>query len=1068
MAFPQFYSIILILFCLNLYKTHKTYVYYYTTNITENSHKEMILQSISGDVYITPIIIKEMNDTMNELYNKTLWYITLNITTNNNTTTNKDQFIDSFITLNGLILFDYKGLIDRIYIPQFKSIMYHIQLNLFKGLLSLFNIHNTFEPGYEIDSSGKCYVTYAILSSNLTTINDNHNFIIIDKEKKFCQRLSYSIDIWNENLLKIIQLKEIRQLITRYIYDKFTYQIYKIQGYERQIYSMTNDTLDSNYGDYNGQYKQFINSTGIDLITWQQLEFIHEMDTYNHYLHHHNNNNRIEEMIKKQYDLTLNEIIELLFDSNYQMIHLGLIYPITKSTKCSLNVNLFNHSSDNNDDNDNNNYHEELIHLRQSIESYRDSLQTDLIGTIQSSEAVLHLIDQLRCLPNTNQSITMLNSVTMLSPPSIDTHLIYRQLNTWKDQLIDILINCGTNVCLTIVFNRLNALTQFIDLNNPNQYNKNSIEIIKTKELLYKKLWPSLSHMNQLNIEQINQLYQFCEKSINIDQNYVCLMTLVNLNSRIENYEQFDYFKQIIKHIEHLLNLSNHNHNLLLTIGISLSKQLHYPNLTNSLLELLFNDQLPSIIHTLIIQAIGEIHFSKDSNHHSNKTQLIEITTKLIEIFLTIPIHFNNEILINYEIFKLLLLSSTSYLSSIEITYLLRQLSKQQRWTLIKLCRQLINHWCQLQVLNNHECDCLNGLLPKCQLYLAGSWYGLIGDHNYNQQLKLIGKSILLHNELIHINNQLLIDYHSYLVYDSYNGLKLSNFMMNLISKDDEILLFNFNIQANELNNLINLSSRKQQPPSSSSSSTKTLTTSTSTTTTTGETWVNYDLNYLGISLLPNELFSGGLSNLMKLFLSITNQFTSLLKIIQLPIDQRIQTTISSGWLIQIDHLTIFTMNILNAIETNLWYFTGRNNLRSKIGLINDIKIHLVQFYNEDNTMNMPRSQLYIHKGNAIQGYIDFITNIHINHLPDSICLSMNQGVNTFIVQWYTMNNTTTTQYSSSTTIQNPSSPPSSSPSSPSSSTYHYISNYTLQPVSYFLGYDNSLQCNKMKAKTIW
>lgn len=320
MAFPQFYSIILIFFCLNLYKTHKTYVYHYTTNITENSHKEMILQSISGYVYITPIIIKEMNDTMNELYNKTLWYITLNITnTTNNSNTHKDQFIDPFITLNGLILFDHKGLIDRIYIPQSKSVMYHIQLNLFKGLLSLLNIHNTFEPGYEIDSSGKCYVTYAILSSNRTTTNDDHdNFIIIDKEKKFCQRLTHSIDIWNENLLKIIELKEIRQLITRYIYDKFTYQIYKIQGYERQIYSMINDTLDSNYGDYdddddNGQYKQFINSTGIDLITWQQLEFIHEMDTYHHYLHHHHhNNNRIEEMIKKQYDLTLNEVSEMV------------------------------------------------------------------------------------------------------------------------------------------------------------------------------------------------------------------------------------------------------------------------------------------------------------------------------------------------------------------------------------------------------------------------------------------------------------------------------------------------------------------------------------------------------------------------------------------------------------------------------------------------------------------------------------------------------------------------------------------------------------------------------------
>uniref|UniRef100_A0A5K4FBB6 MTP_lip_bd domain-containing protein n=1 Tax=Schistosoma mansoni TaxID=6183 RepID=A0A5K4FBB6_SCHMA len=346
----------------------------------------------------------------------------------------------------------------------------------------------------------------------------------------------------------------------------------------------------------------------------------------------------------------------------------------------------------------------------------------------------------------------------------------------------------------------------------------------------------------------------------------------------------------------------------------------------------------------------------------------------------------------------------------------------------------------------DEECRCLNGLLSKCKLGLAGSWSGLIGDHKLNT----MNQAILLHNEINHINHILYIDYITYYILDNNGGLQLSNMNINLINNEDEtsLSLLNINIQANELMNLGNiLPYNKKQPQQQQSTM--------ATTTTTGETWLYMDLNYLDISLLPYELFSGGISNIMSLLFSSTSQFKPFIQFIKLPIDQRIQTTLSSGWLIQLDHIVSLTIRISNALETSIWRLTGRNNVRTEIGFVNDIKIHLVEL-DQDEMIDIPISHLYIHKGNAIQGYIDFITDINIKNLPDSICLAMNQGGNTFIVQWYTTNMTMDSTKHSSTTMQN------------NDHSYHYVSNYTLQPVSYNLGYDNSLKCKKMNAKTIW
>ncbi|CAH8527884.1 unnamed protein product [Schistosoma turkestanicum] len=1073
--FLHFHSLIIIfiVYFLHLFNA-KTFVYKYATNISENSHKPTILHNLSGSVSITPIIIKEVDQQTTAKINKTLWYITLNIDTINDQFKNPQEF-------NCLVLFDNKGLIDQIFISNNQLKMNILQMNLFKGLISLLNIHRTFEPGIEYDSSGKCYVTYATISHSID--HDDH-LIIVDKQKKFCERLHYPLDVWNENvLLSIFNLKETQQhqqqeMITRYTYDRLTHQLLKIQAYERQIHSTMMMIIDNLTVDELNieQYHQYLmNSTGmIDLISWQSLEFTHIITT------DWNNDKRIQVLIEKEnYDLTLNEVIGMLLGCDYQTIHLGLIYPLTNSpsSSCSLNANLFtniDHFNANNSEN--NESDEEFANLRRFIESHRDSLQNDMIGTIKSAETLLHLIGRLRCLSETNQSILMLSSATMLTPPFVEIQLLHRQYNTWRDHLIDILINCGTKTCLTVVFNRLDALTKFV-YSNVDNFNENSIEIIQTKEMLFKKLWPSLAHIRRINTDQMSHLYESCEKSIKIDQNYVCLMTLVNLNSRIVNCETFDYFKQMIQQIQVLLDLSklknnNNSKRKHLLIGLSMAKTLNHPTLTRSLFKIILNTNISSTLRNLAIQIIGKIHFSAEStkSHHrhfdsiiSNEQQLAEIRTRLIEILYksSNDTTHNDDLIIGNEILKILLFSN---LSMIHMSTILHDLAKQQRWSLIEIFQQFLQYWCKFELLTKYECDCLNGLLPKCRHYFK--WPSVfIGQH----LTTLIGQSILLHNEIYNLHNLLLIDYTSYFLLDSNGALQLSDLKINLISKEGESLLVNFNIQANELLKLAGISSSSSGSSSSMLSVNEKHSKSTISSSSDKETWLNINLNYLNINLLPNEIFSGEFKNLMNLLFSASNQFQPILQLNKLIIDQRIQTTLTSGWIIQIDHLASLTMNMQSAMETSVWYASGRSNVRTNIGFVNTISAHLLQSsYNH-------QTHQFINKGMAIQGHIDFIIDMKVKNLPDSICFAMNQGANTFIIQWYSTTTTTTT---TNTTHHNNTTYSSSSDSSSSSiiptssqNTHHsyvYLLNYTLQPVSYFLGHDNSMKCKLMNARTVW
>ncbi|CAH8858197.1 unnamed protein product [Trichobilharzia szidati] len=1061
LCFTNILLLLILLFSFHISQLEgKTFVYKYTTNLSENSYKQVVLDVLSGSVYITPIILNEFNEKVDAI-NKSLWYVTLNIDTKTST---------EEITLNSLVLFNPNGLIDRIFISRSTLKKGIIEINLFKGLLSLFNVNNKFEAGIEIDSSGKCQVTYAtttavaVADKSPTTLTSD-NIIIIDKEKTSCERLQKPIDVWNENSLPLFNFKESRQILTRYKCDKLTHQILEVYAYEKQIHAFIDDLSEANYKEY----QQLINSTGVNLISWQELKFLEET------IHQ---DDRIQKIVEKHYDFTLDEVIEILFGSDYQTIHLGLVYPISKSqTTCGLNLNLFTAiHSDSNEEGDANQKRDQMLFiLRQHIESYRDHLQTDAIGSIQSTEALLNLTSLLRCLSTSNASISALTSATMLAPPAIEGRVIYRQINTWRDRLIDILISCGTDTCLTIVLNRLTALSQFIYSNEDEargseNYNDKSLEIIKSKEMLYTKLWPSISHLRKLtSVHQMDQLYAMCEKSILIDDNYICLMTLINLLEH--NTIAYDV-RPIVQHIQKLLDITEFNvknapmkRNKLLA-GLAMSKKLRHPGLTRSLFKIILDNsekRIPVVLQTLAIRVIGEIHFSNeaknrlksynDHDQQQHQQQLTEIRTRLIDILYKLPKDSQNDLLIGQEIFRVLLLSE---LPAASLAQILSDMAQQSRWSLIEICRQLIQQWCKMEMLTIGECQCLDWrqTTSTCQLGLSGSWSGLTGNTGEEE----IGQATRLHNEISNLNNTLLIDYTTYFVLDPDGGLQLSDLSVSLVSKDGEAVIFDFGIQADKLTTLGGGTSSSGKSKDSD-----------------GNAWLNVDFSYLGISLLPQEVFSGGALDIVKfLWSASSSRLTPLLQVLKLPIDQRIQVSLTSGRIVQMDNLVGLALSISSSLEASVWRLSGKSLARTQIGLINEMKINLLQSYpssssqqqqqqqqHEEQSINLQLHQSLITKGFALQGNIDFTTEIDIKHLPDSICMTMDQGDNAYVLQWYLTN------YSSA------SSPPSSYTTSPLVNITHhrgyhdkdvyYMSNYTLQPVTYFLGKDNSMKCRKMK-----
>ncbi|VDQ04808.1 unnamed protein product [Trichobilharzia regenti] len=246
-----FTNILLLLFSFHISQLEgETFTYEYTVNISENSYKQVVLDVLSGKVYITPIILNEFSEKVDAI-NKSLWYVTLNIDT---------QTYTEEITLNSLVLFNPNGLIDRIFISRSTLKKGIIEINLFKGLLSLFNVNNKFEP-----------------------------------EKTLCERLQKPIDVWNENSLTLFNFKESRQILTRYKYDKLTHQILEVYAYENQIHGFSDDLSEANYKEY----QQLINSTGVNFISWQELKFIEET------IHQ---DDRIQKIVEKHYDFTLDEL----------------------------------------------------------------------------------------------------------------------------------------------------------------------------------------------------------------------------------------------------------------------------------------------------------------------------------------------------------------------------------------------------------------------------------------------------------------------------------------------------------------------------------------------------------------------------------------------------------------------------------------------------------------------------------------------------------------------------------------------------------------------------------------
>ncbi|KAF6775405.1 Microsomal triglyceride transfer protein large subunit [Paragonimus kellicotti] len=878
--------------------------------------------------------------------------------------------------------FKSDGLLQKLHIPT----KFHLKItetNIFKGIVSLFVINENFEAGREIDSSGACQVVYAAVD-NIAT---EYNHIIIDKQKRACKQLQKPLDVWRYSLLPTTSTSGAKQMYVRYKINAQNKHLVNVMAYE-----------------------------GLSASTFSGLDGT--------------------------------EVAVKITGSPNTFIHLTPGFPLKQTTEaCSLNFQLFDAALDN---------VSALIRprtLQEAIELARNDLQSEQVGNMQPLHVVLQLTHLLRCLPNHPSAVDLLIDATSLSPPAIDARLLYRQHDSWRDQLVEVLVGCGTPTCISVVLKRLEALTEAAVVNQPVEHTDNP-EVELARKMLFDKLWPALSYMRQLTSETYGRMIACCQPVATVMNQVICLTTLSNLWPYVLNKEDNTMRKRLTDLVEKFLIIDPHlnasphletdtTKNSRLIAGLAIARKLKATELMDLVAKIALDsvEVFPTVeataIRTLVVLTDEKEHFKLHGSNVEAQLHVNNIKTNLIGKLLKAPARLENDLLIGQALFNTLLELESS---AETISFVLKELAKQKRWPLVRVCRLLIADLCANEVLSISMCNCfgenasidsINFIL--CDLGAAGGWSGLS-----TKKESMDGQATFILGDLFNLNDSFIVKYELQLLNGVEGELISSSLLVNLLNADGEGRLFEFNINANGLDafapnlNLVSL-------------------TSSSSLDTVG--WLNIGLQYLDTTLPPWTVFAGGLSDLLQSFWSSLSTPTPLVQVVRPILDERQYRTFAAGWTLIIDTFGLMSLELTGAVDASVWTRSGRSLIRTRLGVINEVHMYVV-----DET-EQPSSALIQGFGGEVE--FDFITRTKVFDLPEGICMSMSRSNDMRILRWGAVHPVTGFQFTRSKTSF-------SYHDLMNSEDYHILHSAYIPGVSYDLGLNNTLRCNRMSGQNLW
>ncbi|GAA35091.2 microsomal triglyceride transfer protein large subunit [Clonorchis sinensis] len=980
------------------------YVYSYSVNISEESKPDIPFKTLVGQVLVVPYVYSSPHPHISfVLAGEKLLHIRMTL---------KDSIDNNEeVRLEAVAEFDAEGMLKQLHVPENLATKTS-EFSLFKGMVNLFVVHPNFESGFETGAAGTCRVSYATVQ----TSSSEH--LSVDKFFSSCSPVQKPLDTWRYSLIPTSKVHSTRELRVRYRFHTHKGDLLQAIAYEKQTY-------DSVSGTHLNQ---------LNIVAWQDLQLVKVADG---------------EPENIPPTMNLSEMAKQLTGSENMTVHLAPAFPLEHDLEaCTLNVHLYNSDV---------NVKEKFItieQVRNVIENARNALHSEHLGTLRPLHTVLQLTRFLRCLPNHSSAVDLLTFASMLSPPATEAKMLHRQGRSWRDQLVSVLIGCGTPTCVTVVLQRLEALTE-VALVEKTETIGLPQEVVIAREMLFSKLWPALTHLRQPTFHTYGRLLKCCQPVADWSHQTVCLSALLNLWPQLYE-EHLELRNELIGITEKQLLISSTNTarqqeedrfklNSRLLFGLMAVEKLKAIELFDLVLQIIKNSEhaYPPV-RAAAVRTLASIWTADKDIMFSNTIRFniktMNLRSLLRDQLLNIPSDSEDDLLLGIELFHALV---TLDPCAQVISDLLRQLGSQKRWPLVRACRLLVRQSCVAEQLPASVCNCLGENVSvgsvefqSCLLGDAGGWAGLAGGNGSD-----VGYNTFVHGDLFNVNGSFIVEYSIQLVNGPDKELRTFNLLISLLNAEGESKLFEFDVSAKGLETFagsFGLGVHPKKPVQNEGA------------------WVSLGLMEFDTILPPWLIFSGGMSDLLHLLWHAPSHPTPVLQILRPLIDERQYSAFAAGFVLGLDSLAVVSVEVSGAMETSVWSQSGRSLVRTRIGMAGEVYARILG-KSEGLTATDPR---FIVKGVGGEGNLDFVSHVNVRDLPDGICLSMNRPSDLELLVWENTKPLVSCIPSKWNQYEY---------RDPNNHAEYKVTHRVVNPgVSYDLGRNNTERCNQMSVSSLW
>ncbi|VDM18711.1 unnamed protein product [Hydatigera taeniaeformis] len=987
----------------------------YETRI-ESPDNEALNRTLKGSVVITTHVVgarRKPLGGMEATHNRLLLQILLEVE-------------GSLSPFKGLLLRNEWGAVERVLLPSFYNSSDY-QVNFIKTIAGIFNYHYSFVPGVEYDTSGRCQTYYAEVE-NVDEVSSLAGVMVIDKQKVLCEPLGQPVDagVWSTS--PMLKDSRITDSWIRYYLESSTGLLMQAMTHEKHRVAFSLDPDTSGKADIQVSGAQTLKA--LDATSEAGKKVIQKLSS----------------RLRTTKSTELSTMATELLDGTYREEHLALSIPHQSiSTGCGIQSVAFEEET-----------HESprvalaLHGLQEQLKDFTKAFEES--ARISTAHAALQLIRFLRCLP-ANQATVQIVAAALNFIPASHRELNRQLESSWHTHLSDIVVDCGTDLCLELIRQRLVKVTALAAFDKVGSAAPREVRPIRT--YLSDVLWPGIAHISNPSMKMLKELLAVCyhslpamEKSSQADEDdsinpYNCLSAIASIITKFKgnHAEEKSLFSRVQETLISFISLgskpytdSRLNRQKFMATFTAIEK-MRSSVFFEALIAFISNSQVPSIIRAVGLKALGKLDLT------ANTTAFDRVVSSLIDfIDSSTPGQFfhneEEELILKFGAFSVLL---NLEVSAPEVAKILATFGKKKQWPLMTSCRRLVDSWCANELLSETECRCIRyggafyggasdaGAPHRvCSPGLAAGWSGLAGT-------KTAGEVNLIHGDLQDSRPYFLSDYSLQWITGPHGEIRMSNLILSLIDSESEAKILSFDIYGDHLAVLMGKGDTKMTP------------------------WMSVGFSFLRGTIPPRQVFSGGLTDIINLLFSAPDQPTRFFGATRLPMDVRRYIPLSSGWILKNDLMGVASIEFSAALSSSMFAQSGTALIRTRAAVVVENSITVMSSTGE----SLPITSVVNGVGTAAR--FDFLIHMEVQGMPDSICMHFQRSRMTPLLRWVGKF-TDSPVLSQRTSLLRPL----PTPHEGFNEHYNLLLSLRIPPVSYFLGEQNTARCKQVGVNNEW